>query len=561
MWTTISFEDKASVLIQGSNGSGKSAAILDSITFALFGKPFRRINKTGLVNNKNKKEMVVEVWFTNDKGDQYQIIRGMNPSILEVYENGTLLNQDSRVSDYQSFIEKTILKMDFQTFTQIVVLGKATYVAFLRLNQGDRRKFIESVLNLTIFSAMNETTKAKMSEVKNRLTVIRNSLHLLKNQIEMSENHIRDFEQESVKRQIEHERVIEEQIVAIRDEIAAIEEEITAKRLEVLVVDEDLDNLNKKLEVCYDIQSKMSAKISETRKKITFFSNNTVCPTCENEIDDAMRKSKIDQFNRKEQNLSIAQEQLAQKTAAVLKCVRNIQQCLEKNRQVEARINLLEHTVQQKLSAIAQAERGKRIQVSSVDEKIDEYREELKGLMEKREELNDERTECNSKQDCYDFILAMLKDSGIKTTIIKRHIPSIVATMNHYLRELGLFVRFDLNENFEETLLGRGIDNQSYNSYSEGEKLRIDLAMLMTWRDLAKRQNNLSINFIIFDEILDSSADMNGVENLLDIFKIMKNEGTKIFVVSHSGSWTESFDQVWTVHKTNGFSAIAQSST
>lgn len=338
---------------------GKSAAILDSLTFALYGRPFRKINKPGLVNYRNKKEMIVEVWFANDKGDQYHIVRGMNPGILEVYENDSLVNQNSKRDDYQMYIEKDILKMDFQTFTQIVVLGKATYVAFLRLAQGERRKFIESILNLTIFGTMNEITKAKISDIKNRLIVIRNNLQLLKNQIEMSENHIKDFEQENIKRQLEHENIIESQIVALREEIVILENDIAEKRMMISIVDEDITKINQKLDSCNDIQLKMKNKISDIRKKIKFFSNSTVCPTCENEIDDKMREDRISQFHDKENELDAALKRLEQKIESILECVKSIRECNEKNKQIENQISLLEHTIQQKLNTIASAERSK----------------------------------------------------------------------------------------------------------------------------------------------------------------------------------------------------------
>ena len=561
MWTTIDFSDTSSVLIQDSNGSGKSASILDSLTFVLYGKPFRKINKSALVNNKNKKEMIVEVWFTDERNEEYHVIRGLNPSVFEIRqgEEDTLVNQDPNVRDYQVYLEKQILKMDFQMFTQIVVLGKATYVAFLRLAQNERRKFIENLLNLSIFSVMNDVTKAKMSEVKNRLMVIRNSLQLLKNQIEMSENHITDLEQESIRRQIEHEKMIDEQIREIQGEIETIQVEIEEKKKGLLEIDDDLEALNRKLETCYDIQSKINSKISDTKKKIQFFSQNSICPTCDNEIDTNIRQNKISQFNQKEQELASAQDQLSSKTSAILSGITAIQKRMESNRRLEQQIILLEQTIQQKLSAIARIEKSKMTKILSNDDMIREYKKELADLIASRESQNDERTAANSQQDCYDFILSMLKDSGIKTSIIKRHIPNIVATTNHYLRALGLFVRFELNDSFEESLLGRGIDHITYNAYSEGEKLRIDLALLLTWRDLLRKQNNLFVNFIIFDEILDSSADSSGIESLLDIFKTMKNEGTKIFVISHSGSWTESFDQIWVVNKSNGFSVIEHS--
>lgn len=558
MWTTIDFDEPSSVLIQGSNGSGKSASILDSLTFVLYGKPFRKINKSALVNNKNRKEMLVEVWFTDERGEEYHIIRGLNPAVFEIREGKeeTLVNQDSNVRDYQVYLEKQILKMDFQMFTQIVVLGKATYVAFLRLAQHERRKFIENLLNLSIFSVMNDVTKARMSEVKNRLMVIKNSLHLLKNQIDMSESHINDLEQESIRRQIEHEKMIEEQIREIQEEIDVMRVDIETKKEGFEEIADDLEALNKKLETCYDLQSKINSKITDTHKKIRFFENNTVCPTCDNEIDSDIRKQKIDQFNQKEQELASAQDQLSNKTAAVLSDITSIQKRMEGNRKLEQQITLLEQTIQRRLVDISRIEKSKAVQVLSNDDMIKEYKRELAGLIASREEQNDERTMANSQQDCYEFILAMLKDNGIKTSIIKRHIPNIVSTTNHYLRALGLFVRFELNENFEESLLGRGIDHITYNAYSEGEKLRIDLAMLLTWRDLLRKQNNLSVNFIIFDEILDSSADASGIESLLDIFKAMKNEGIKIFVISHSDHWIDKFDKIWTIEKSGGFSTI-----
>ena len=556
MWTTINFDDPTSVLIQGSNGSGKSASILDSLTFVLYGKPFRKINKSALVNNKNKKEMLVEVWFTDERGEEYYIIRGLNPAVFEIREGKkeTLVNQDSNVRDYQVYLEKQILKMDFQMFTQIVVLGKATYVAFLRLVQNERRKFIENLLNLSIFSVMNDVTKARVNEVKNRLMVIKNSLHLLKNQIDMSESHINDLEQESIRRQIEHEKMIEEQIREVQEEIDIMRIDIDTKREGFEEISDDLESLNKKLETCYDLQYKINSKITDTHKKIRFFENNTVCPTCDNEIDSGIRKQKINQFNQKEQELASVQDQLSNKTAAILTDISSIQKRMESNRKLEQNIILLEQTIQRRLVDISRIEKSKAVQVLSNDDMIKEYKKELAGLIVSREEQNDERMMANSQQDCYEFILAMLKDNGIKTSIIKRHIPNIVSTTNHYLRALGLFVRFELNENFEESLLGRGIDPITYNAYSEGEKLRIDLAMLLTWRDLLKKQNNLSVNFIIFDEILDSSADANGIENLLDIFKTMKNEGIKIFVISHSDHWIDKFDKIWTIEKSGGLS-------
>lgn len=558
MWTTIDFADTSSVLIQGSNGSGKSASILDSLTFVLYGKSFRKINKTALVNFKNKKDMLVEVWFTDEKDEQYHIIRGLNPSVFEIRrgEDETLINQDSNTRDYQSYLEKQILKMDLQMFTQIVVLGKATYVAFLRLAQNERRKFIENLLNLSIFSVMNEITKAKMCEIKNHLMVIKNTLQMLKKQIEMSENHINDLEQETIRRQIEHEKMLDSQIKEIETEISQLNVDIENKKQSFIGIDVDLDTLSKKLEVCYDIQSKIQTKIKDTKKKIDFFSKNSVCPTCDNIIDENIKQNKLNQFNQKKQDLFLAQEQLFDKTSVVLSDIDILQKKLEKNRQIDHQISLMEQSIQQKIIDISRIEKSKLNKIESNNNMIKEYKKELQDLVALREAQNEERTKSNLKQECFEFILSMLKDNGIKTSIIKRHIPNIVTTTNRYLKALGLFIRFELNENFEESLFGRGMDHLTYNAFSEGEKLRIDLAMLLTWRDLLKKQNNLAVNFIIFDEILDSSADIGGIECLLNIFKTMKSEGTKIFVISHSDFWVDRFDTTWTVDKKNGFSVI-----
>ena len=558
MWTEINFEDSSSVLIQGNNGSGKSAAILDSLSFVLYGKPFRKINKTCLINNKNKKEMLVEVTFSDEKNEEYKIIRGTNPGVFEIRQGieEKLINQDASIRDYQTFLEKQILRMDYQMFNQIVVLGKATYVAFLRLAQHERRKFVENLLSLSIFSVMNEVTKARMSETKNKLVLIKNSLSMLKNQISMSENHINDLEQESIRRQLEHEKMIDEQIKEIQNEIDLVQFELESKKKSMIDIDDDLDELNRKLETCYDIQSKIQSKLQDTKKKIKFFSNNAVCPMCDNEIDTNIKQIKIEQFNKKETELSKVQEQLSSKISSILSCVSDIKKRMETNRKIEQQIFLLESSIQEKLKLINQTERNRTAKNLSNSDIIKDYKNELSDLIKQREQQNEERSLTNSQQDCFEFILAMLKDNGIKTSIIKRHIPNIVSITNHYLRLLGLFVKFDLNENFEESLYGRGIDNISYNGYSEGEKLRIDLALLLTWRELLRKQNNLSINFIVFDEIFDSSADLNGVENLIEIFKNMKREGTKIFVISHSDNWTDKFDKIWTVEKTNGFSTI-----
>lgn len=558
-WTTLDLSSRNSILIQGENGTGKSAALLDSFCWVLFGKPFRKITKSNLVNYKNRREMVVEVWFTSDLGDEYHIIRGLNPQVFEIYKNGNLINQDSAIRDYQEFLEKQILKIDYQAFTQIVILGKATYVAFLRLGLPDRRRFIENILNLNIFGSMNEVTKLKIAETKNSLQTIKIELGLLKQKIEMTKKHIVEFAQESIRQKNEHDKYIDTQICEIQQQISEIDTQIKEKTKKFVEVDWDLNSLNKKLETCYDLQSKMSAKITDIRKRIKFFSDNDVCPTCENILDADIKRSKIVQFDQKEQELVVASQQLSEKTESIGECVRKIQHKIELNRELQHDIQILEHTIQQKLTMIANIERGRNLPLQSSDDKIQEKKDELTQLEETRETKNEERNHLNGQMDCLEFIIAMLKDTGIKSTIIKTHIPRIEKIMNNYLHSLGLFVKFKLNENFEETLLGRGINELSYNGYSEGEKLRIDLAMMMTWREVCRLQNNLAVNFLVFDEILDASLDENGAESLIELFKTLVRGGTKVIVISHSSEkWEGGFNEIMVIDKKNGFSSITQ---
>jgi len=558
-WTTIDFASKNSILIQGNNGTGKSAAILDSVCWVLFGKPFRKVSKSNLVNYKNRKEMVVEVWFKSDLGAEYHIVRGLNPQVFEIYKDDVLINQDSAIRDYQEYLEKQILKIDYQAFTQIVILGKATYVAFLRLGLSDRRKFIENVLNLNIFGGMNEVTKSRIAETKNLLQAIKIELSLLKQKIEMTKKHIEDFEQEAIRQKIEHDRFIDSQIQDIQNQITEIESSIEGKRGQIVEVEGDLTSLNKKLETCYDLQSKMSAKINEIRRRIKFFSDNEVCPTCENALDAIIKQSKISQFDQKEQELVVAQQQLTEKTESIGECVRSIQQKVENNRKLNQEIQILEHAIQQKLTMIANAERGRNLPTRVGDDKIQEKKDDLVRLEDERESKNEDRNRLNVQLDCLEFIVSMLKDTGIKSSIIKTHIPRIETIMNGYLRSLGLFVKFELNENFEETLLGRGINELTYNGYSEGEKLRIDLAMMMTWREVSRLQNNLAVNFLVFDEILDASLDENGAESLIDLFKELVRGGTKVIVISHSSEkWESGFNEIMVVERKGGFSTISQ---
>lgn len=555
-WTTIDFDNQNSILVQGANGSGKSAALLDTLSYGLYGRPFRKVNKPNIVNYKNKKDLIVEVWFKTQTGATYHIIRGMNPQIFEIYENDVLINQNSALRDYQEILEKQILKLDFQSFTQIVILGKATYIAFLRLQPQDRRKFIENVLNLTIFGYMNDINKLKVNDLKMQLQVIKQDLSMTKKEIELTQKHIQDFESEVERQQQEHQKMIDAQIDGIQSQIQDLQNERASREAEIVEIDGDLDSLKKKIELCYEYQSKIQTKLSDIRKRIQFFEKSSICPTCENEINPEVKVQKISEFDSREQELSVAQDQLSTKIDALVSSVQEIQTSLQHNAMILQAIQLIDSRISQNNDRIRDLEKQRSNQVSTNIDKINDLKQELERLLVVKEEKGASREDINARLDCHEFITLMLKDTGIKSSVIRSHIPQIVSVMNGYLRALGLFVKFDLNENFEEKLFSRGIDDQTYSAFSEGEKLRIDLAMLLTWREICKRKNNMSVNFLVFDEILDNSIDLAGIDNLLSIFKILRDEGLKVIMISHSERWEDRFDEIWTVEKRSGFSVL-----
>lgn len=555
-FTTIEFDNNQSVLVKGTNGSGKSSAILDSLCYAFYGKPFRKINKPSLVNYKNNKDMVVEVWFKVN-ANSYHIVRGMSPSIFEIYKDGTLINQDASIHDYQEFLEKQIIKIDYQTFNQIAILGKATYVAFLKLKSHERRRFIENVLNLTIFSTMNEINKNHLSKKKSELDTICYDLDSLKKEIKLTERHLSEKEDEIKKHHEEQRQQILLDIEQYKKDIAFLEEQKQKAKDSLIEIGPELESLNKKIETCYEYQYKIKTKLTDIRSRITFFGNNHKCPTCESDLDDTIRDQKITEFSGKESELEEANSTITAKIECLSQSLKKIQNDVKSNQAVEREIHSIDINIQNSYKQITALEK-RLIVVPNVSDRFKEKRNELKCLYEKQKNIIENRSVISNQLECHNFISSMLKDTGIKSMIIRSYIPEITTIMNSYLHELGLFARFELNENFIETIIARGINELNYENFSEGEKLRIDLAMLLTWREICKKQSNMNLNFLIFDEILDSSADMSGIESLIHIFRKMKKDGTKIIVISHSDQWSEKFDRTWEATKEHGFSVLKQ---
>lgn len=554
MMTEIQLDRHPTTLVQGKNGGGKSAGTLDSICYGLFGKPFRKINKPTLINLKNKKDLLVELELDNGN-DQYLIRRGMNPQIFEIFKNGELLNIDAAIKDYQIYLERYILKFDYQVFTQLVMLGKATYVSFMRLDAANRRKFIENILGLSIFSTMNEVHKKYVSDLKETLSEVNSEIKILKEKINVRTKYIHDLEADSHNLKEARLQEINAEIDKIRGMIETLEHAKVQLQEQIQDVDTgQRDRFQDKLEKLYDLRSKMNMKVGQMDGDLKFFQDNTSCPTCGQEIDDELRSSKVETIGAKREQLVNTFASIKSDIAQIGETIDSINAQVDANAQVMRSINDRQKQITGHYTRISELEESKSFDIPNTD-KIESERNLLDAVKSSYEDLLNRKAELMDKSEYFDLITSMLKDTGIKSMIIRKYIPIINVTINNYLKQLGFFVKFVMDENFEEKIYARGIDEQNYYNFSEGEKLRIDLAVLLAWRDIARMQNNLNTNLLVFDEILDGSIDTGGADAFIDLIQTMQD--INIFVVSHSPDrWSDKFRGNLVFGKEGGFSKL-----
>lgn len=552
-WTTVDFVKTKSTLVLGHNGAGKST-MLDGISFALFGKPHRNISKGQLVNSINKKDCMVEVEFSIGKVE-WKVIRGAKPNVFEIYKDGHMLNQASHSREYQKILEQNILKLNHKSFHQIVVLGSSSFVPFMQLSSPHRREVIEDLLDIGVFSKMNGLIKEKNALLKDNIRETTFEIDLFQEKIDLQKKYIREVENLSGEQITQNE----EQIDMSRESIMMLQEENEklGKDIEALS-----DGLHNNLGTANDTKTKLlhfqatiSQKIKTVCDEAKFFDNNDNCPTCEQDIDADLKGVKLKKakaraielkegLNKANDEARIIEEKLKDLNEKVQTIALKTNESNSNNREIS---RLQSHIGD--LIANMEVIRGK-------DGDISKERDVLQSLHDDRESAFETRMVDNESLAYNIAMSEMLKDTGIKTKIIKQYLPIINNLVNQYLQTLDFFVHFNLDENFHETIRSRHRDTFSYDSFSEGEKQRIDLALLFTWRMIAKMKNSVSTNLLVLDETFDSSLDHEGVDNLMKIIYSLGDE-TNVFVISHKGEILDGkFERKVTFFKDKNFSKM-----
>ena len=551
--TEIILSGNSNTLVVGTNGAGKST-MLDALCFVLFGKAFRNINKPQLVNSINQKDCLVECEFSIGKRE-YKIVRGIKPAIFEIYLDGELVNQEAASKDYQEILEKQILKLNYKSFTQIVILGSASFVPFMQLSAADRRAIIEDLLDIQIFSTMNSILKDKISVNKEEIQTNKHNIELTKTKYDLQKDHIdklSETNEQSInekKLQIENAKIDIENTQKI---ISTINEEIESLSKFIL----DKESLEKKHKKLFQFETQIETNLSSFKKNLKFYHEKDDCPTCQQMIQpefkdeqiklltDKIKKSengleklsseieeqqnKLNEIKKITDTIQTKQVQIASNTMTVVEATKNIDRLTKEYLYLtNAKEDLLKETI-----------------------KLEELNAELKTLEDNKKNLIEQKT-------YYESASLLLKDTGIKTKIIRQYLPVINKLVNKYLSYLDFFVNFNLDESFKETIKSRHRDEFSYASFSEGEKQRIDMALMLTWRAVAKLKNSANTNLLILDEVFDSSLDTNGTEYLMQILNML--EDVNLFVISHKGDiLQDKFRNVIRFEKVNNFSRIVK---
>lgn len=551
-FSEIDFKKHSMTLISGKNGSGKST-IGEALTFVLFGVPFRNINKGNLLNSINEKDCLVEIEFAIGKKN-YKIRRGIKPNVFEIFCDGKLIDQESKSKDYQKYLEQTILKLNYQSFTQLVFLGSGNFVPFMELPALARREVIEELLDIRVFSRMNGVLKGKISLLKEQIKDIDRDISLANEKYNMQKEHIKklkDMNLDSISKNNQEIEISNETISNINLAVDSIKNNISNKLDSIA----DLQQVTEENDRQRDMYTHIRNHISKIEKTIEFYKHKNVCPSCSQNIDDNFKQKMIDSRGSKLKEWQQAQE-------SVLLTIDTLKQRIKEINQIQEEIDELQKECQQKYGSISGINQyisklqKENQRLSNFDEVFEKENENLKLYEEVNLQLSKTREEMIDTRHLYDISADLLKDTGIKTRIIKQYLPVMNKLINKYLSSMDFFVNFNLDENFKEIIKSRYRDEFEYNSFSQGQKFRIDMALLLTWREISRKKNSTNTNILILDEVFDSSLDAAGTEEFMKLLRVLSKK-THIFVISHKPDVIgDKFDNHIKVQLKNNFSTI-----
>ena len=550
-FTSITLNEKPNTLIVGQNGAGKST-ILDALCFSLFNKPFRKINKNQIINSTNEKDCVVEIEF-NVNSNEYKIVRGIKPAVFEIYQNGKKLHEDASSQDQQKMLEQSILKLNYKSFTQIVILGSASFVPFMQLPAAHRREVIEDLLDIKVFSSMSDILKARVKETKDKLKTLELKKESVADKIIMQQNFIKQIEetgQNDIKDKQSKISECEGEVSRYNQKVSDLLLQVHSKQEEVEKFSDASDTLRK----LGTFKGKIGNKKQNSSDELGFFNDHSVCPTCTQTIEETFRVNKIEELqqvlNSYESNLQEIEDAIKkeeEREEAFFGLQREITNIHNEISQINIRIsnsNKLRNNLEQEIQTITTRLENRNTE----HEKLSEYKTSLREVLSDLEQLKE-------SHEYYQQANVLLKDDGVKSSIIKKYLPLINQQVNKYLQMMDFFINFTLDEEFNEKIQTPIHENFSYASFSEGEKMRIDLSLLFTWREIARLKNSISTNLLIMDEVFDSSLDGLGTDEFLKIIRYVVNDAN-IFIISHKNELHEKFENVLEFHKVKGFSQL-----
>lgn len=552
-FTEIQLNRNTTTLIIGENGAGKST-ILDALCFGLFGKAFRNINKAQLINSINQKHAEVQIEFNIGK-KEYKVVRGIKPNTFEIYVNDEMINQDADARDYQKYLEDQILKLNYKSFTQVVILGSASFTPFMQLPAAHRREIIEDLLDIRIFTAMNDVWKEKIAEVRSSIDNKNNEIDLAKEKAKLQQEYINKLEVDRDQKTKDTEQLIENAGNEIKRLTDIIDQKVEEKEKLVESISDEIavKHTAKQLENFY---TKLTDKVIKIQDEVGFYHSNETCPTCNQNLETKFKNDKIDQLHEKLHEMDSAVLDLSNKIRendlrleAIATVKNEIHKFVEDISDLTSKITVEQNYVKKLIKEL----KDQSTNVGSLDEEKQKLKEIAKIVLS----LTEEKSKLNEEKHYLDIAGILLKDTGIKTKVIKQYLPVINKLVNKYLQAMDFFVHFELDETFSETIKSRHRDEFSYASFSEGEKQRIDLALLFAWRTIAKLKNSASTNLLILDEVFDSSLDVNGTDFVMNLLWMLGEE-TNCFVISHKDVLFDKFRSVIKFEKHNNFSQMVQ---